>query len=98
VTALILDKGRKNTRLLVQAQYSPMAVEKQVAILYCGVKGLLRNVPIESVHEFETAFLDNLAISHQEDVLDVIKSGVINDDVKKILEETAEKVSKQFIK
>jgi F-type H+-transporting ATPase subunit alpha len=59
---------------------------------------LLRNVPIESVHEFETAFLDSLAISHQEDVLDVIKSGVINDDVKKILEETAEKVSKQFIK
>jgi F-type H+-transporting ATPase subunit alpha len=96
VTALILDKGRKNTRLLIQPQYSPMAVEKQIAILYCGVKGLLRNVPIDSVRDFETAYLDTLAISHQADVLDVLKKGVINDEVKKILEETADKVSKQF--
>jgi F-type H+-transporting ATPase subunit alpha len=96
VTALILDKGRKNTRLLIQPQYSPMAVEKQIAILYCGVKGLLRNVPIDSVRDFETTFLDTLAISHQADVLDVLKKGVINDEVKKILEETADKVSKQF--
>jgi F-type H+-transporting ATPase subunit alpha len=96
VTALILDKGRKNTRLLIQPQYSPMAVEKQIAILYCGVKGLLRNVPIDRVRDFETAYLDTLAISHQADVLDVLKKGVINDEVKKILEETADKVSKQF--
>jgi F-type H+-transporting ATPase subunit alpha len=97
VTELILDKGRKNTRLLIQPQYSPMAVEKQIAILYCGVKGLLRDVPLDSVREFEHTFLETLSISHQTDVLDVLKKGVIDDNVKKLIEETAAKVSKQFI-
>jgi F-type H+-transporting ATPase subunit alpha len=96
VTELILDKGRKNTRLLIQPQYSPMAVEKQIAILYCGVKGLLREVPIDSVREFEHTFLETLSISHQADVLDVLKKGVINDEVKKIIEDTAAMVARQF--
>lgn len=56
VTALTIDKGQKNARLLVQPQYSPMPVEKQIAILYCGINGLLRNVPLDKVEDFEAAF------------------------------------------
>ena len=96
VTALTIDKGQKNTRLLVQSQYSPMPVEKQIAILYCGTHGLLKNVPLAKVSEFERSFLDSLEMNHREDVLDVLKKGVIDDDVCKKLEETAEMVAKQF--
>ena len=52
VTAFTIDKGQKNTQLLIQPQYSPMPVEKQIAILYCATKGLLRDVPLNKVHEF----------------------------------------------
>ena len=97
VTAHIIDKGQKNTRLLVQPQYSPMPVEKQIAILYCGVHGLLRNVPLDKVEDFERSFQESLAINHQADVLDVLKTGVINEEVEKGIRETAEMVAKQFM-
>ena len=97
VTAHTIDKGRKNTRLLVQSQYSPMAVEKQIAILYCGTHGLLKNIPLEKVSEFEQNFLKSLELNHQADVLDVLKSGVINAQVSKLIEETAAMVAKQFM-
>ena len=97
VTAHTIDKGRKNTRLLVQSQYSPLAVEKQIAILYCGTHGLLKNIPLEKVSEFEQNFLKSLELNHQADVLDVLKSGVINDQVSKPIEETAAMVAKQFM-
>ena len=96
VTALIIDKGRKNAKLLIQPQYSPMPVEKEIAILYCGVNGLLRNVPLDKVHEFERSFLETLSINHQKDVLDVLKTGELNDDVEKGIRETADLVVKQF--
>lgn len=97
VTAHTIDKGRKNTRLLIQSQYSPMSVEKQIAILYCGTHGLLKNIPLEKVSEFEQNFLKSLELNHQADVLDVLKSGVINDQVSKLIEETAAMVAKQFM-
>ena len=93
VTAFTIDKGQKNTQLLIQPQYSPMPVEQQIAILYCGTKGLLKEVPLEHVHDFENAYLQTLITNHQHDVLDVLRSGVINDDVCRILEETAHQVS-----
>ena len=96
VTALTIDKGQKNARLLVQPQYSPMPVEKKIAILYCGIHGLLRNVPLDKVEDFEAAFLNTLALDHQADVLDVLKTGVINDEVTKAIEETAAMVAKQY--
>ena len=55
VTAQTIDKGQKNTQLLVQPQYSPMPVGEQIAILYCGVHGLLKDVPLDKVHDFEKA-------------------------------------------
>ena len=83
--------------MLVQPQYSPMPVEKQIAILYCGVHGLLRNVPLDKVEDFERSFQESLAINHQADVLDVLKTGVIDENVEKGIRETAEMVAKQFI-
>ena len=96
VTALIIDKGRKNAQVLIQPQYSHMSVEKEIAILYCGVNGLLRNVPLDKVHDFERNFLDTLSINHQADVLDVLRSGMIDDNVEKGLRDTADLVAKQF--
>lgn len=96
VTALIIDKGRKNAQLLIQPQYTPMPVEKEIAILYCGVNGLLRNVPLDKVHEFENSFLETLSINHQKDVLDVLKTGLLDANVEKGLKDTAELVAKQF--
>jgi len=95
VTAMTIDKGQKNTRLLVQALHEPMAVEKQVAVLYCGTNGLLSKVPITKVQSFEKEFLMVLELSHQADVLDVLKTGVINNDVSAIIEKVAAEVSKR---
>lgn len=97
VTAMAINKGQRNTRLLVQKQYSPVSVEKQIAILYCGTHGLLRDIPVDKVSEFEERYLQTLELSHQQDVLDVLKAGKIDDDVMKVLEETAKSVVKQFV-
>ena len=91
VTAFTIDKGQKNTQLLIQPQYSPMPVEEQIAILYCGTQGLLRDVSLDNVHNFEKEFLRELHATHQHDVLDVLKTGAIDDDIRKKLEETAKK-------
>ena len=96
VTAFTIDKGRKNSRLLIQPQYKPMPVEKQIAILYCGTQGLLKEVALENIHAFEKAFLETLATSHQKDVLDVLKSGVINEEVAHILKETALRLTETY--
>ena len=96
VTARTIDKGRKNEKLLIQPQYSPMPVEEQVAVIYCGTKGLLEKVPLELVYEFEAEFLSILRAKYRSEVLDVIKSGVINDSVTKVLESTAAEVASKY--
>ena len=96
VTARVIDKGRKNERLLIQPQYHPMAVEEEVAVIYCGTKGLLENVPLDKVAEFEQLFLQLLRAKHQSDVLDVIKSGQLTDDVINKLTEAAEYVAAKY--
>ena len=97
VTALTIDKGQKNTRLLVQPQYTPMPVEKQIAILYCGTHGLLKDVPLDKVSEFEHSFLEFLERDYQMEVLNVLKTGVIDDSICRKIEETAAKTAKQFM-
>lgn len=89
VTARVIDKGRKNERLLIQPQYHPMAVEEEVAVIYCGTKGLLENVPLDKVDEFEELFLQLLRAKYKTDVLDVIKSGQLTEDVTKKLTDAA---------
>ena len=97
ITAMTIDKGRKNEQLLIQPQYSPMPVEQQIAILYCGTHGLLHDVPLENVQDFERSFIESLQLNHQEDVLDVLRTGVIDDNVTKAIEETAAMVAKQYL-
>lgn len=98
VTAMALDRGRKNNQLLIQPQYSPMPVEEQIAILYCGTKGLMKDIEVSQVSEFQQAFLENLRAAHKKDVLDVLASGVINDDVTKIIADVAAAVCLQLKK
>ena len=86
VTAQTIDKGQKNTQLLVQPQYSPMPVGEQIAILYCGVHGLLKDVPLDKVHDFEKALIDNLQGT---DVLETLQKGVIDDKITAKLDEVA---------
>ena len=85
VTAMTLDRGRKNNQLLIQPQYSPMPVGEQVAILYCGVHGLMREVPIEKVRECQSAFLDKLRSASPE-VIETLGAGKIDDETTQKIE------------
>jgi len=90
-TLAILDKGSKNVEILKQGQYSPVPVEKQVAIIYCGTRGLLRDLDKERVKEFEALYLNELEESHRA-LLDQIREGIINEDITAALERTATSV------
>ncbi|NLA23896.1 MAG: F0F1 ATP synthase subunit alpha [Bacteroidales bacterium] len=94
-TLAVLDKGRKNVEILKQDQYKPYKVEDQVAILFCGVNALLRHIPIEKIAEFETNFLEFLHLKHQ-NVMDDIKNGVYNQEIEKVLRETAIEVAEKY--
>ncbi len=96
VTARVIDKGRKNERLLIQPQYHPMAVEDEVAVIYCGTKGLLENVPAESVADFEKSLLTLLHAKYQQTVLDNIKVGKLTDEVTAAIEEAARDVAGKY--
>lgn len=96
VTAMTIDKGQKNTRLLVQPVYSPMSVEKQIAVLYCGTNGLLSEIPLDKVALFEKELIKVLELKHQTDVLDVLRSGVINEDICNTIKTEAAIISKQI--
>ena len=96
VTARVIDKGRKNERLLIQPQYQPVAVEEEVAVIYCGTKGLLEKVPMDKVAEFEKLFIQLLHAKYQKDVLDVIKSGQLTDDVTAKLTEAANEIVSRY--
>lgn len=78
-TAAVLDKGRKNVEILKQDQYKPMKVEHQIAIIYCGTKGLLREVPTDQVEEFEAAFLEQMSMQFQH-TLDELRAGKVSDE------------------
>ena len=94
-TLAVLDKGAKNVEILKQNQYSPVKVEEQVAIIYCGTQGLLRDVPVHRVSEFENEFLAYMRNNHS-DVLETIKKGIINDEVTGVLDKAVEEVASQF--
>ncbi len=85
VTAMAIDRGRKNNKLLIQPQYSPMPVGEQIAILYCGTKGLMSKIAVDQVPEFQSKFLELLRASHSEDVIKPLASGKIDDNIKGII-------------
>ena len=88
VTAMTLDRGRKNNQLLIQEQYSPMPVGEQIALLYCGINALMKDIRIDQVKEFQGLFLDSMRASHQ-DVLDTLASGKIGEEETSVIEREA---------
>ena len=89
ITVMTLDKGRKNNRLLVQSQYSPMPVGEQVAVLYCGTKGLLRDLQLEQIEDFQSSFLSKMRAFHADDVLGPLSAGATNPEIFNIIEREA---------
>ncbi len=94
-TKAVLDKGSRNVEILKQLQYSPMRVEHQVAIIYLGTKGLLKDVPVKRVKEFEAEYLNLLEVQ-QKATLDTLKKGQIDDAVTSVLEKTAKELISKY--
>jgi len=92
ITEMTLDKGRKNNKLLIQPQYSPMPVGEQVAVLYCGTHALMKDIAIDQVPEFQAQFLDRMRTAHQ-DVLAELGAGKLTDELTAVVEEVAKLVS-----
>ena len=97
VTAMTIDRGRKNNQLLIQPQYSPMPVGEQIAILYCGVHGLMHDVEVEMVRSCQDQFLEQMRTKHQ-DVIDNLASGKLLDEDVKTIEEVMANDTGQFKK
>lgn len=96
-TMRVLDKGRKNVEILKQGQYSPFSIEQQIAIIYCGVKELLRSVPVNKVKEFEADFLERMQMQ-QRAVLDELKAGNLTENVEETIRKVAAEISEKYKK
>jgi len=96
-TMSVLDKGKRNVEILKQGQYSPLPVEKQVAIIYLGTNGLLKDVPVNKVGEFEDAFLTQIEKNHPE-VLDTFRGGKLDKEALDVVKRVAADLTKQYAK
>jgi F-type H+-transporting ATPase subunit alpha len=96
-TKAVLDKGARNVEILKQPQYAPMLVEHQIAIIYCGTKGLLQKVPVKSIMNFQDDFLHFLDVYHQ-DILDNLRKGILTDELTATLEKVAREVAVKYEK
>lgn len=96
VTEMVIDKGRKNAQLLIQPQHAPMPVEEEIAVIYCGTQGLLRNVELKHIAEFEKMFLEILRSKYQKEILEPLREGGLDENVSKLLEEVATEVGQTF--
>lgn len=94
-TLAVLDKGAKNVEILKQGQYSPVKVEHQIAIIYCGTKALMRNVPLSKIKSFETEYIEFLEAKHK-DVLNQLAAGVLTDEIQKVLETSAKELAEKY--
>ncbi len=97
VTAMAIDKGRKNNKLLIQPQYSPMPVGEQVAVLYCGTHALMGDISVEQVPLFQSEFLTRMRAAHQADVLEPLAEGRIDGTITGIIEAEAAAVVKSVL-
>ena len=97
VTAMTIDRGRKNNQLLIQNQYSPMPVAEQVVILYCGTRGLLKEVPLHCVRDFQDNFLQVVRASYADTILEEIKRGNLSEEVCGRIEKVASDIAIQYI-
>ncbi|GGH20868.1 F0F1 ATP synthase subunit alpha [Mucilaginibacter phyllosphaerae] len=94
-TKNVIDKGARNVEILKQGQYSPVTVEKQVAIIYLGTKNLMRNVPVNKIREFEAEYTSQLELRHPE-VLAALKAGKFDDQLTGVLETVAKELSGRY--
>jgi len=94
-TMAVINKGKRNVEILKQGVNSPMAVENQIAIIYCGTKGLLNKVPVDKVKEFEREFVDYMNNKHR-DVLDTLQSGKLTDEATATLEKVAADLTSKY--
>jgi F-type H+/Na+-transporting ATPase subunit alpha len=94
-TKSVLDKGSRNVEILKQGQFSPFRVEDQIAIIYCGTKGLLRDVPVNKVNEFEADFLAYMRSKHP-NVLNDLKAGKFDDNLTAAIESAAKEISAKY--
>ncbi len=94
-TKAVLDKGARNVEILKQGLHSPYTVEQQIAIIFCGTKGLLSEVPVEKVKEFETQYLDMLSVKHK-DVMETLAAGKLTDEAISTMESVAKELAKSF--
>ena len=94
-TLSVLEKGKRNVEILKQPQYSPVSVEKQVAIIYLGTQGLLRNVPVDKVKEFEEVFLLTLE-RNEAATLEAIRKGKLDDEILATLKRVGSEIAAQF--
>lgn len=95
VTLRTIDKGLKNVEILKQQESNPVKVEEQVAIIFCGIEGLLREVPVDKVSDFETDYIELLKAKHP-DVLSEIEKGIFNEDISAVLKSVASDVSLKY--
>jgi len=94
-TLAILNKGARNVEILKQGQYAPMPVEKQIAIIYCGTMGLLKDVPVGKVKQFESEYLEYLDLKHR-DILDMLKEGTLNNQITNVLEKVTSELASKY--
>lgn len=96
-TKLTIERGRRNLEVLKQPQYSPVAVEDQVAIIYCCTNGLLDEVPVSEVRNFEKQFLTTMRAS-QPEALSLLKAGKLEDSAIAAIKQTAKDLSARYKK
>jgi len=94
-TMSILNKGARNVEILKQGLHQPKSVEDQIAILYCGTKGLLMDVPVDKIKEFENEYVEYLHMKH-ESVMDELRGGKISEETEKILREAARELTSKY--
>lgn len=96
-TLAVLEKGRRNVEILKQAQYSPVPVGKQIAIIYLGTKGLLKDIPLDQIREFEELYLNTLEKQHP-DTLETLRKGQLTDEASTVMEQVASDLTAQYRK
>jgi F-type H+-transporting ATPase subunit alpha len=96
-TKAVIDKGVRNVEILKQGQYQPLTVGQQQAIIYCGVKGLLGNVPAQEVRDFEENLLSVLETKHS-DILESLGKGLLTDEIMESLEVVITKLTAKYEK
>jgi F-type H+-transporting ATPase subunit alpha len=94
-TKAVLDKGERNVEILKQKEGDPYPVENQIAIIYVGTKGLIGNVPVNKVKEFETEYINFLNAKHR-DTMEKLKAGKYTEEQTSVLEKAAKEISSKY--